>query len=100
MEKFRPEFRSQLAELKKLVFENLKPKTLNNRALTGAMFAGLIRSYVEAINSGGVPTISSAWDGITLAECRVSSKTHFIIHIYCYSFVTRKCVSKCVSECT
>lgn len=67
----RPEFQTQLAELKQLVFgPTLQPKMLHNKPLNGSMFAGLLRAYVDAINSGGVPVITSAWDGVTASECR------------------------------
>ena len=42
----------------------MRPKKLNGRNLTGEMFAGLIVSYVEAINGGNVPAIESAWSYI------------------------------------
>jgi hypothetical protein len=29
------------------------------------MFVGLANAYTDAINSGGVPTISFAWEGVT-----------------------------------
>ncbi|TYZ62165.1 hypothetical protein PybrP1_009636 [[Pythium] brassicae (nom. inval.)] len=67
----RPEFQAQLRELKQLVFgEGLKPKMLQNKPLNGSMFAGLLHAYVDAINSGGVPVITSAWEGVTASECR------------------------------
>lgn len=34
------------------------------------MFAELARVYLEAINGGAVPTISTAWDAVVQAECR------------------------------
>lgn len=67
----RPEFQTQLTDLKELVFgASLKPKTLQNKPLNGSMFAGLLHAYVDAINSGGVPVITSAWEGVTASECR------------------------------
>lgn len=32
--------------------------------LDSSMYIDMVRSYVEAINCGGVPDISSAWDNI------------------------------------
>ena len=37
------------------------------------MFAGLLAEYVNAINDGGVPTISSAWDHVAKAECAAAA---------------------------
>jgi len=66
----RMEFRKSLEALKKQLFEEIKPKALGGRELNGAMFAGLCQAYVQAINEGGVPTISSAWQGVSRQECR------------------------------
>lgn len=41
--------------------EKTKPKTLGSVIVTGSMLAGLAQAYVQAINSGAVPVISSAW---------------------------------------
>jgi len=65
----RPEFRESMEFLKKQIFEQIKPKSMNGRDLNGAMFAGLVQAYVQAINEGGVPTISSAWEGVSRQEC-------------------------------
>ncbi|OQS07050.1 guanylate-binding protein, partial [Thraustotheca clavata] len=34
----------------------------------------LLVAYVDAINNGSVPTISSAWDGVTATECKKAMK--------------------------
>ncbi|KAL4162890.1 hypothetical protein PRNP1_003422 [Phytophthora ramorum] len=47
-----------------------RPKMLQGKPLNGSMFAGLLQAYVAAINSGGVPVITSAWEGVTASECR------------------------------
>lgn len=74
----RPEFQNQLKDLKQLVFgDNLKPKMLQNKPLNGSMFAGLLHAYVDAINSGGVPVITSAWEGVTASECRKAMSSAF-----------------------
>ncbi|KAG9411390.1 hypothetical protein AC1031_017030 [Aphanomyces cochlioides] len=71
----RPEFQEQLAKLKSSIFNHLSPKMMNNKPLNGSMFAGLLVAYVDAINHGSVPTISSAWDGVTATECKKAMKT-------------------------
>ena len=75
IEKMRTEFQEQLSELKALVFSSLNPKMLNGEYLNGSMFASMVEAYVNAINDGGVPTISSAWDDIMLSECRNAMNT-------------------------
>jgi hypothetical protein len=47
----------------------MKPKRLNGKNLNGDMFAGLVKSYVHAINNGAVPNIENAWTYICKNEC-------------------------------
>lgn len=60
----RPEFAGALRALKKKVFGAVRPKGLHGRLLSGPMVATLARAYVKGINSGGAPTISSAWERV------------------------------------
>ncbi|KAF0695788.1 Aste57867_13439 [Aphanomyces stellatus] len=71
----RPEFQDQLGKLKSSILGHLQPKMMNNKPLNGSMFAGLLVAYVDAINHGSVPTISSAWDGVTATECKKAMKS-------------------------
>jgi len=51
--------------------KRVKPKTiLNGRKLNGEMYVGLVKSYVDAINKGAVPSIQSAWSYISKNECQ------------------------------
>ncbi|CEG43278.1 guanylate-binding n-terminal domain containing protein [Plasmopara halstedii] len=76
IEDLRPEFQQQLRDVKQIVYGNsLKPKMLQGKPLNGRMFAGLLKAYVAAINSGGVPVITSAWEGVTASECRKALTT-------------------------
>lgn len=85
----REEFREGISVLRKLIFENARPKTIDGKTLSGSMFGGLVRSYVKAINEGGVPTISSAWEGVSLQEC-VDAKEK---SISTYQFVMNALIS-------
>jgi hypothetical protein len=66
----RPEFREGLSKLTELCFAKAQPKHIGNSVITGPMLAGLVTAYVEAINSGAVPNIATAWQGVAEAECR------------------------------
>mmetsp|Transcript_15229 Transcript_15229/g.39199 ORF Transcript_15229/g.39199 Transcript_15229/m.39199 type:complete len:753 (+) Transcript_15229:129-2387(+) len=66
----RPEFRAQLAALTKAIFQRGQPKRMGSMTLTGPMLAGITKAYVDAINNGAVPCISTAWQGVAEAECR------------------------------
>jgi Guanylate-binding protein, C-terminal domain len=50
------------------VFKKTRAKTLRGQIVTGPMLLDLAFSYVEALNTGSVPTIESAWDSVQLAE--------------------------------
>ena len=42
--------------------------------VSGPMLGELARSYVDAINAGGVPTISSAWQRVVAARKRKAAE--------------------------
>ncbi|XP_062232136.1 uncharacterized protein LOC133929411 [Phragmites australis] len=67
---FRPEFRSGLDAFTKFVLDRTRPKQLGASTMTGPILAGLTQSFLDAINSGAVPTISSSWQSVEEAECR------------------------------
>ncbi|AQK92152.1 Guanylate-binding protein 2 [Zea mays] len=67
---FRPEFRSGLDTFTKFVLDRTRPKQLGASTMTGPILAGLTQSFLDAINSGAVPTISSSWQSVEEAECR------------------------------
>lgn len=47
--------------LAKFVFERTKPKQVGGTVMTGPILAGITKSFLDALNSGAVPTISSSW---------------------------------------
>ncbi|KAG4384223.1 hypothetical protein GLYMA_13G234600v4 [Glycine max] len=70
LEKLRPEFRSSLDTLTKFVFERARPKQVGATMMTGPVLIGITESYLDALNHGAVPTISSSWQSVEEAECR------------------------------
>ncbi|KAG6608797.1 Guanylate-binding protein [Phytophthora cinnamomi] len=68
-DELRGEFRSSFEGLRKRLFGKAKPKTMFGKPLNGAMFVNLAGSYVEALNSGKAPVISSAWSRVVQAQC-------------------------------
>lgn len=70
MDKLRPEFRAGLEALTKFVFERTRPKQLGATLMTGPILVGITESYLNALNNGAVPTISSSWENVEEAECR------------------------------
>ncbi|CAJ1939156.1 unnamed protein product [Sphenostylis stenocarpa] len=68
--KLRPEFRAGLDALTKFVFERTRPKQVGATMMTGPVLVGITESYLDALNHGAVPTISSSWQSVEEAECR------------------------------
>lgn len=67
--KLRKEFLAELKALKEKIFLKTTPKQLNGVNLNSRMFCNMMRCFVEAINKGAIPNISSAWDFILENEC-------------------------------
>ncbi|XP_010245575.1 PREDICTED: guanylate-binding protein 1-like [Nelumbo nucifera] len=70
LDKLRPEFRSGLDALTRFVFERTRPKQVGATIMTGPILAGVTQSFLDALNNGAVPTISSSWQSVEEAECR------------------------------
>lgn len=81
-ESLRDEFKQQVLQLRSKVMKRVRPKTiLNGQKVNGSMLAGLIASYVDAINKGAVPSIENAWSYISKSECQKAvekSLEHFV----------------------
>ena len=56
--------------LRQRIFNNVKPKSLYNKVITGETLIELCESYTNAINSGTVPCIESAWSYLCKNECQ------------------------------
>ncbi len=70
LDSLRPEFLQQVMNLRKRILTQCKAKRVNGRELSGEMFIGLARSYLQAINQGGVPNIENAWKYVCRSECQ------------------------------
>ncbi|XP_062223447.1 uncharacterized protein LOC133922230 [Phragmites australis] len=70
IEKMRPEFQAGLDELTRFIFERTRPKQVAGTVMTGPVLAGVTQSFLDAINNGAVPAISSSWQSVEEAECR------------------------------
>ena len=57
------------------VFQNLQPKMIKNKTLTGEMFLKLTFEYLEAINNGGVPQILTSVERVISSEIRKIMET-------------------------
>ncbi|ESQ39741.1 hypothetical protein EUTSA_v10000755mg [Eutrema salsugineum] len=70
LDKLRPEFAAGLDALTKFVFEKTRPKQLGGTVMTGPILVGITQSYLDALNNGAVPTITSSWQSVEETECR------------------------------
>ena len=65
----RPEFLTQMRNLRAKIFKKVKPKQMNGKTLTGEMMLELAHAYTGAINEGTVPNIQNAWSYVCQNEC-------------------------------
>lgn len=66
--KMRPEFLSQMTNLREKIFKRVKPKSLNKRFITGETLLELCEAYTSAINGGNLPNIENAWTYVSKNE--------------------------------
>ncbi|KCV72110.1 hypothetical protein H696_01516 [Fonticula alba] len=65
----RPEFISDVEQMKAFVWSHLSPKQVNGSGVTGPMLSTLAEAYCDALNAGAAPAIGSAWDEVCENEC-------------------------------
>ena len=80
MDQLRPEFVEQVHILRRKVLHRIKPKKLNGKCLNGAMFWNLMKSYVDSINKGAIPSIESSWAYICKNECLKAQEDAFELY--------------------
>ncbi|KAG1678206.1 hypothetical protein FOA52_016143 [Chlamydomonas sp. UWO 241] len=64
----RPEFRAGFDRLTDLVLSKALPKQFHGGFLSGSALASFAQSYVDFINKGDVPSISSTWAAVMRSE--------------------------------
>ena len=52
------------------VLASIRPKIINGKSLTGAMLLNLLKSYLQAINTGGVPQILTSMERVINSEMK------------------------------
>ncbi|KAA8515208.1 hypothetical protein F0562_018387 [Nyssa sinensis] len=70
LDRLRPEFRSGLDAFTRFVFERTRPKQVGATVMTGPILARITQSFLDALNNGAVPTITSSWQSVEEAECQ------------------------------
>lgn len=97
MDRLRPEFKSGLDELTRFVFERTRPKQVGATVMTGPIFAGITQSFLDALNNGAVPTITSSWQVSSLSN--MFDLSIFAGHLYCIFLLISKDVSHALKNC-
>lgn len=64
----RKEFRTQMEALCDKVYSGAKPKQMNGAFVNGSALVGLAQAYTEAMNTGAVPTIQTAWQAVVTSQ--------------------------------
>lgn len=85
LDKLRPEFRSGLDAFTKFVFERTRPKQVGATVMTGPILARITQSFLDAINNGAVPTITSSWQVITVSGALNCFLFSLLIAWFCLS---------------
>ena len=67
--KIRPEFLNGLNLIRSKILAKCKPNQINGVNLSPEMYCAMVQKYIQAINLGQIPTISSAWDYIVEDVC-------------------------------
>ncbi|KAM7500756.1 hypothetical protein LguiA_025170 [Lonicera macranthoides] len=70
LKELRSEFINGLDTFTKFVFERTRPKQVGSTVMTGPIFAHITQSFLDALNNGAVPTITSSWQSVEEAECQ------------------------------
>lgn len=90
LDKLRPEFRSGLDALTRFVFERTRPKQVGATTMNGPMLAGITQSFLDALNHGAVPTITSSWQVSIQLTCSIHSCCYYLescylmLYFFCY----------------
>lgn len=67
----RPQFVEQMQQIRQKILSKTKQKQINHKDITGDMLIHLAKAYAEAVNSGKVPNIESAWNYVCKEKVEV-----------------------------
>lgn len=66
--KLRPQFLNSLSELKNVINGAVREKKVFGKQISGHKLGIMAQNYVDAINKGAIPCISSSWESATKSE--------------------------------
>ncbi|KAJ6690895.1 GUANYLATE-BINDING FAMILY PROTEIN-RELATED [Salix koriyanagi] len=65
--------------------------------MTGPILAGITKSFLDALNSGAVPTISSSWQNVEESECQRAFDTAIKVYMFALRDAHDEAVQKSIS---
>lgn len=65
LENLRPEFVEEALKLRNSMLLNAKIKMIENKPVNGEILGGILRAYIDTINSGVIPNIENTWTYVT-----------------------------------
>ena len=75
-DKIRSEFLLQCNNLKKALYDKIKPKNFGGKILSGQMLIDLLENIINSINNGAIPVIENSWKYIIDNECIMNIKIY------------------------
>lgn len=65
LENLRAEFVEEALKLRNSILLNAKVKTMEGKQVSGEIIGGILKAYIDTINSGVIPNIENTWTYVT-----------------------------------
>jgi len=66
----RPEFVTQVLNLRRKIFSKIKPKSFKGKLVNGNTFVQMCKIFCDSINKGEIPSIQNSWNSVCKLECQ------------------------------
>lgn len=68
LENLRAEFVEEALKLRNSMLLNAKIKLMEDKMVNGEVMGGILRAYIDTINSGAIPNIENTWSYVTQSQ--------------------------------
>lgn len=92
-DELRPEFRDSVSRFLQLVQQNLKPKLIAGKGITGKMFVQLTNEYLKAFNTGDCPEILPALEIVIQKEANTIQEEKTKVYLEAWALKTKELVN-------
>jgi len=79
-EDLRDKFKTDVTIFTERILQRIKPKLVYGQAINGSAFLTLCQAYVDALNTGSVPTIRSAWENVSEIENKKAMEASILFY--------------------